>query len=168
VGQGGLAVRAGTRRFGFVTTSSIVQTFTRRVVAKHLEAKNGVSLTFAIPNHPWVDEKDGAAVRIAMTVAKPQGKQGREAGHLWRVTDESAAPNRVDYAETIDIIAADLRVGADVTVAKALKANDRLTSRDVQLMGDGFIVTPEEASALIPPHFKTRPGSGLAPATNRP
>ena len=130
------AVRAGTRRFGFVTTNSIVQTFSRRVVAKHLEAKNGVSLTFAIPNHPWVDEKDGAAVRIAMTVAQPQGRQGREAGRLWRVTDESAAPDRVDYAEAVDIIAADLRVGADVTVAKALKANDGLASPGVKLHGD--------------------------------
>ncbi|MFN3474774.1 MAG: class I SAM-dependent DNA methyltransferase [Blastomonas sp.] len=151
------AVRAGTRRFGFVTTNSIVQTFSRRVVAKHLEAKNGVSLTFAIPNHPWVDEKDGAAVRIAMTVAQPQGRQGREAGRLWRVTDESAAPDRVDYAEAVDIIAADLRVGADVTVAKSLKANDRLASRGVQLMGDGFIVTPEEAERLDPASLR-QPG----------
>lgn len=138
------AVRAGTRRFGFVTTNSIVQTFSRRVVAKHLEAKNGVSLTFAIPNHPWVDEKDGAAVRIAMTVVQPQGRQGREAGRLWRVTDESAAPDRVGYAETVDIIAADLRVGADVTVAKALKANDRLASRGVPLHGKGFLVGEEQ------------------------
>lgn len=155
------AVRAGTRRFGFVTTNSIVQTFSRRVVAKHLEAKNGVSLTFAIPNHPWVDEKDGAAVRIAMTVAQPQGRQGREAGRLWRVTDESAAPDRVDYAEAVDIIAADLRVGADVTVAKALKANDGLASPGVKLHGDGFIVTPEEAERLdpaslrAPAHFRS-------------
>ncbi|MBA4045928.1 MAG: SAM-dependent methyltransferase, partial [Erythrobacter sp.] len=145
-----LAVRAGTRRFGFVTTNSIVQTFSRRVVSKHLEAKNGVTLTFAIPNHPWVDEKDGAAVRIAMTVAKLQGKQGREAGRLWRVTDESQAPDRVDYAEAVDIIAADLRVGADVTVAKALKANDGLASPGVKLHGDGFIVTPQEAERLDP------------------
>ena len=142
------AVRAGTRRFGFVTTNSIVQTFSRRVVAKHLEAKNGVSLTYAIPNHPWVDEKDGAAVRIAMTVAKSQGKQGREPGALWRVADESGAPDQVKYAESIDIIGSDLRIGADVTVARPLKANDRLASRGVQLMGNGFIVEAEVAREL--------------------
>ena len=28
----------------------------------------GVVLTFAIPDHPWVDSANGAAVRIAMTV----------------------------------------------------------------------------------------------------
>ncbi len=84
-----------TRRFGFVTTNSITQVFSRRVIAKHLNAKAGVSLRFAIPNHPWVDEKDGAAVRIAMTVAEPQGKSGRESGMVQTVIDESAAPQTV-------------------------------------------------------------------------
>lgn len=83
-----------------------------------------------------------------MTVVKPQGKQDRESRHLWRVTDETAAPDRVEHTEVMDIIVADLRVGADVTVAKALKANDRLASRGVQLMGDGFIESPEEAARL--------------------
>lgn len=163
-----LAVRGGTRRFGFVTTNSIVQTFSRRVVAKHLEAKNGVSLTFAIPNHPWVDEKDGAAVRIAMTVAKAQGKQGREPGALWCVKDESGAPEHIVYTESVDVIGSDLRVGADVTVAKALKANDGLASPGVKLRGDGFIVTPEEARQLDPAAFtgeaRFRTGLGDEPA----
>jgi hypothetical protein len=142
-----LAARAGTtRRFGFVTTNSITQTFSRRVVARHLDSKDGVSLLFAIPNHPWVDEKDGAAVRIAMTVAA----QGKGPGRLWTVADESGAPERLLYTETLGIITSNLRVGADVTATLALKANEALSSPGVKLHGDGFIVTPDEAARLVP------------------
>jgi hypothetical protein len=56
------------RRFGFITTNSLRQTFNRRVLAHHLSQKKPLSLAFAIPDHPWVDSGDGAAVRIAMTV----------------------------------------------------------------------------------------------------
>lgn len=88
-----LAVRKrGTRRFGFVTTNSITQLFSRRVIATHLDAKDAVSLRFAIPNHPWVNEKDGAAVRIAMTVVV----KGKRDGTLLTVIDEREAPDRID------------------------------------------------------------------------
>ena len=47
------AVSAGrTRRFGLITTNSLPQAFNRRVVQRHLERVDGVSLAFAIPNHP--------------------------------------------------------------------------------------------------------------------
>ncbi|MCP5390313.1 MAG: class I SAM-dependent DNA methyltransferase [Sphingomonadaceae bacterium] len=140
--------KAGTRRFGFVTTNSITQVFSRRVIAKHLEAKGGVGLRFAIPNHPWVDEKDGAAVRIAMTVAEPQGKSGRDPGMVQTVIDESGAPHTIAFGINMGLISADLRIGADVSSARPLKANDKLASRGVQLMGNGFIVTPEQAEGL--------------------
>lgn len=79
--------RAGRlRRFGFITTNSLPQTFNRRVVQHHLAAKPPLSMTFAIPDHPWVDAADGAAVRIAMTV----GQAGDEPGLLQRVTAERA------------------------------------------------------------------------------
>lgn len=136
--------KGGTRRFGFVTTNSITQVFSRRVIAKHLDAKDRVSLLFAIPNHPWVDEKDGAAVRIAMTVAAP----GRAEGRHWSVADESGAPDHLVYTERVGQISADLRIGADVTSSIALKANDGLCSPGVKLHGDGFIVTAEQADAL--------------------
>ena len=55
-----------TRRFGFITTNSIRQTFNRRVVKAALD--DGLYLTFAIPDHPWIDATECAAVRIAMTV----------------------------------------------------------------------------------------------------
>lgn len=60
----------GLRRFGLITTNSLRQTFNRRVLEPHLsDAKRPLSLLFAIPDHPWVDTVDGAAVRIGMTVA---------------------------------------------------------------------------------------------------
>lgn len=144
-----LAIRKDkTRRFGFVTTNSITQVFSRRVIARHLDAKAGVSLRFAIPNHPWVDEKDGAAVRIAMTVAEPQRKSGRESGMVQTVIDESDAPQTVTFGLNIGQISADLRIGADVASTLPLRANCKLASRGVQLMGDGFIITPAEAVQL--------------------
>ena len=58
------------QRFGFVTTNSITQVFSRRTVARHLEFKKPVSLLMAIPDHPWTKAtENAAAVRIAMTVA---------------------------------------------------------------------------------------------------
>lgn len=136
--------KSGTRRFGFVTTNSITQLFSRRVMAAHLDAKDRVSILFAIPNHPWVDEKDGAAVRIAMTVAA----KGKAEGQLLSVTDESAAPERIDFASATGTISSDLRVGADVAAAVALKANKSLSFRGVTLIGAGFILTDTEAKSL--------------------
>ncbi|MBM6596615.1 DNA methyltransferase [Microvirga pudoricolor] len=40
------------RRFGFVTTNSITQEFSRRVMKKRLDGKPPVSLVMAIPDHP--------------------------------------------------------------------------------------------------------------------
>lgn len=153
-----IAVRkAGTRRFGFVTTNSITQVFSRRVIAKHLDAKDRVSLLFAIPNHPWVDEKDGAAVRIAMTVAA----LGKWAGQHWSVADESGAPDHLVYTERVGQIGSDLRIGADVASTIPLKANSNLSFRGVTLIGKGFLLTEAEAmhvgaSAIVRPYLNGR------------
>lgn len=154
------AVRHGeTRRFGFVTTNSLTQLFSRRVIAKHLDAKDGLSLRFAIPNHPWVDEKDGAAVRIAMTVAV----SGRSEGLLMAVVDERGAPERMEFAGRTGTIGSDLRVGADLTSTLPLKANDRLCSPGVKLHGDGFIVSREQAGNLDPRSVTISRGEGSVP-----
>lgn len=66
-----LVQQENTERFGFITTNSLKQTFNRRVMQPFLEGdKSALVLTFAIPDHPWVESADGAAVRIAMTVAE--------------------------------------------------------------------------------------------------
>ena len=77
-----LVAQGEVRRFGLITTNSLTQTFNRRVVQGSLS--KGVSLAFAIPDHPWVDNADGAAVRIAMTVGTASNGEGR----LLSVTDE--------------------------------------------------------------------------------
>ena len=55
-----LAREGRLRRFGLITTNSVTQVFQRRVLEEHVDG--GVTLAFAIPDHPWVDSSDGAAV----------------------------------------------------------------------------------------------------------
>lgn len=143
-------VRTGhAQQFGFITTNSLRQTFNRRVLEPHLnDAKKPLSLTFAIPDHPWVDGNDGAAVRIAMTV----GRAGEAPGLLQQVTNENSDEAR--EARTVALsrregkVFADLTIGADVAGAKSLIGNQNLSSRGVMLFGSGFIVTSEEANQL--------------------
>jgi hypothetical protein len=141
-------VREGrVQRFGFITTNSLRQTFNRRVLEQHLAAKKPLSLIFAIPDHPWVDSADGAAVRIAMTTARV----GQLEGDLKHVTKEMPHPDgeiEVVLVAQHGIIHADLTVGADIAATVPLQANEGLSGRGVQLIGAGFIVTPEEAKEL--------------------
>ncbi|MEW6253217.1 MAG: DNA methyltransferase, partial [Planctomycetota bacterium] len=139
-------VAAGeARRFGFITTNSLRQTFNRRVVQSALQ--DGLHLVDAIPDHPWVDSASGAAVRIAMTVAAP----GAGAGRLQTVTAEVPGEHgemRVQLREQTGLIHADLTVGPNLTTAQVLEADTNLSSPGVKLHGAGFIVTPEQAAAL--------------------
>jgi hypothetical protein len=191
------------RRFGFITTNSLRQTFNRRVVQAALDGApvaaglvqasgaagaghagglmlpnaqksapgtprpglQALSLVYAIPDHPWVDSANGAAVRIAMTVAKSgsdpdfaqqnSGSDPNLAGHgkgrLLTVTDEQTAESGeviVSLVERQGRIQADLKVGAAVSGAGRLKANADLSSPGVKLHGAGFIVSRKEAAAL--------------------
>ena len=141
-------VAAGhTQRMGLITTNSLRQTFNRRVVQAALDA--GTHLHLAIANHPWVDAASGAAVRIAMTVLAA----GPGEGQLLVVTDEQAGEHgevAVQLQGRTGLIHADLSVGANVAAAQPLRANENLSNRGVQLFGAGFIVTPEQAAALLP------------------
>ena len=65
------------RRFGFITTNSVTQTFSRRVIERHMGAKEPLTLAYAVPDHPWLKAADKAAVRIAMTVAMRGEGEGR-------------------------------------------------------------------------------------------
>lgn len=136
------------RRFGLVTTNSISQVFQRRVMERHLTAKKPLSLAMAIPDHPWTKAtKDAAAVRIAMTVAAP----GKSEGVLYETTREAALETDeplIELRTARGPIHSDLTVGVDVTKAKALNANEGISSPGVKLHGAGFIVTPARAKAL--------------------
>ncbi|MGV3660886.1 MAG: class I SAM-dependent DNA methyltransferase [Prosthecobacter sp.] len=141
-------VRHGqAQSFGLITTNSLRQTFARRVVQHHLAAKPPLSLVFAIPDHPWVDTAEGAAVRIAMTV----GVAGELTGFLSEVVgeeDHDDGSSNVILSSQHGKIAADLTVGADVSSARSLKSNESLGCPGVKLHGSGFVVTTEEAKKL--------------------
>lgn len=174
-------------RFGFVTTNSITQEFSRRVIANYLSSpgrgggsgeaadgggsktsaapdrsplhrpadgpppragEDGLSLVMAIPDHPWTKAtKDAAAVRIAMTVAE----RGAREGWLREVTSEAKLDSdepEIALAAAEGRINANLTVGADAGSARALLANEGISSPGVKLHGSGFIVTEQEARRL--------------------
>ena len=138
------------RRFGFITSNSIRQTFCRRVLAAAMTGKRRLRLVFAIPDHPWSDGAGAAAVRIAMTVAERDDR--RDANPvLQRVVAETAIADgvpTVELAATEGIINADLSIGGNPDTALPLRANERISSRGMSLHGAGFIVTPSQARAL--------------------
>jgi hypothetical protein len=136
------------RRFGFVTTNSITQEFSGRVIKRRMEAKTPVSLLMVIDDHPWTKAtRDSAAVRIAMTVVA----KGKHEGVLRKVVREEGLETDapvVEFTERAGRVNADLTVGADVGATLPLIANEALSSRGVSLHGSGFIVTPAEAQYL--------------------
>jgi hypothetical protein len=188
-----LVASGNARRFGFITTNSLRQTFNRRVVQAALDGSAGlvgsverargnggglispaasksaptaaprtlpaagaVSLVFAIPDHPWVDSANGAAVRIAMTVgapAQPVRAEPVEAltGRLLTVTSEETGDFgevTVTLTEKTGLLHADLSVGANLTTAAALLSNANISNRGHELGSAGFIVSSEESISL--------------------
>lgn len=135
-----------TRRFGLITTNSISQAFGRKVIRGSLLQRGG-AIVYALPDHPWVNSEDGAAVRVAMTV----GEKGEANGALIEVVQESEAPDghiQIEVKQTGGRIHADLTVGADVAGAGPLQANAGITCPGVKLHGKGFQVSADEAAAL--------------------
>ena len=143
----GLARAGAIRRFGLITTNSLRQTFNRRVLQTHMEGQPPLSLLFAIPDHPWVDSTDGAAVRISMTVAEA----GERVGVLKTVTAEwptESGEVEVTLVERVGKIQSDLTIGANVAGAVPLLANMELSCPGVKLHGSGFIINSDQAKAL--------------------
>lgn len=148
--KAGALLREGKiRRFGFITTNSVTQSFNRRVLSNHLD--HGVRIIWAIPDHPWTDSETGAAVRIAMTCATADA--AGEA-RLQRVIEERASADgdeaaALKFEESVGgIIRADLRMGADLVSVRPLLANAGISGMGVALHGSGFILTPDEAKRL--------------------
>ncbi len=142
----------GTRRFGFITTNSLRQTFNRRVLEPHLnDPKRPISLLFAIPDHPWVDTLFGAAVRISMTVAG----FGRREGQLSVITVEKkeireAEGRKISFENHRGKILGNLRIGADVPSAKSLTANLKVATPGVIPHGEGMVVDAATARKITP------------------
>ncbi|MCL7942913.1 DNA methyltransferase [Marinobacter sp. ATCH36] len=136
------------QKFGFITTNSLRQTFNRRVLEPQLnDAKKPLSLAFAVPDHPWVDGNDGAAVRIAMTV----GVKGDSLGELCRVISESGeddGSHSVVLNRQSGKLFSNLGIGANVAGAEGLKSNSLISNRGMIPHGEGFLVLPEQGNKL--------------------
>ncbi len=135
------------RQFGLITTNSLRQAFNRKIIERHMTAKPPLSLAFAIPDHPWVDSTDGAAVRIAMTT----GVAGARSGRFAEVIAERPANDgevEIDLLIRDGKLFADLRVGANVTSAVALASNATLSNRGVIPHGEGMLLTEEQAKTV--------------------
>ena len=112
-----------------------------------MAAKEPLSLVYAVPDHPWMKSADKAAVRIAMTVAQA----GKHEGVLAEVVSEAELNTdtpKVELERREGKVTPHLRIGADLSKAEPLLANELIASPGVKLHGAGFIVTPREAAAL--------------------
>jgi hypothetical protein len=142
-------------RFGLITTNSISQIFQRKVIDNHLSAKNPIRISFAIPDHPWVDAADGADVRIAMTVAEYGESKVLSFPKLLEVESENKGETPEDSADGIRFsefkgasIYSNLKIGVDIGSSTLLKSNLELCCPGVKLHGAGFIVKPKERGYL--------------------
>jgi hypothetical protein len=143
---GALAHSGSLQQFGLITTNSIRQVFNRRVVTQHL-ADGKVSLVFAVPDHPWVDSANGAAVRIAMTVGSAQGSK---AARLVEVTGEQEGADgevAVSIRSREGSIGPALTLGVEAAAPGRLRSNAGISYMGVILCGDGFFVDDPEAKA---------------------
>ncbi|QQD16658.1 class I SAM-dependent DNA methyltransferase [Spongiibacter nanhainus] len=143
-------VRVGvSQRFGLITTNSLRQGFNRRVLESHLNRKNKpLMLSFVIPDHPWVDSNDGAAVRISMSVTKISNSNS---GELCKVVSESRRGEEtrdITFSRTIGQINPDLTVGANISTVATLQANSKVSTTGVIPHGKGMILNTEQAKAL--------------------
>jgi len=129
------------RRFGFITTNSITQTFSRRVVERWMNAKDPLSLIYAVPDHPWMKSADKAAVRIAMTVAQAGNHEGVLAEVVGEAELNTDAP-KVELARREGKINGGITIGANVATLQPLLSNDRISYTGFKPHGDGFILPP--------------------------
>ena len=141
------------RRFGFVTTNSISQPYSRRLIEQHLSGAKSIRLVFSIPDQPWVTGADGADVRVAMTVGVPCNDT--TLAHFVHLDEESG--RRLGDAESLPVIEELVgEIGANLmpvrgssnVLPRPLLANKGLCFQGVVPAGDGFKLTPDIAARL--------------------
>ena len=136
------------RQFGLVTTNSITQVFSRRVIKAHMEGSDPISIIFAIPDHHWTKTtSDAAMVRIAMTVAI----KGDVVGQLREVIKEEHLDTdqpTIDFRTSNGKINSDLTIGADASSTAELLANRGMANNGMLLAGRGFVLSESEAKHL--------------------
>ena len=142
-------VRQGAiARFGLITTNSITQTQSRQVVERWLSALDGVSIIYAVPDHPWVDIELGAKVRISMTVVAAGTHEGRLAGVVLEVPSDDGSSN-VTLTVREGRIASNLQIGADVAAVVPLRSNSRLCWQGCKLVGEHFQISLEDRERFL-------------------
>ncbi len=146
-----LVVEGSAKAFGFITSNSISQTFNRRVIEPFLaDEKYPLSLFFVIPDHPWVDSSDGAAVRIAITA----GSAGQHEAFLMSVKREHEKGQTPDddlvefFSNSVGKVHANLKIGADLNKATTLRANSGLCAVGFKTIGAAFQVDENTAQSL--------------------
>ena len=143
------AVSGKIRRFGLITTKSISQEFSRKIVQSYFAKSSTFGFRFAIPNHPWVDASDGADVRVALTVCDNSGGFGQLLTVVNEVLREEGEVS-VELQRASGVITADLRLGTDVLATVPLNANNSLSCVGYQISGKGFVVERSQAESLDP------------------
>jgi hypothetical protein len=142
-----LANAGHLRRFGLITTNSIRQEFSRKVINRHFAANAKFGVRFCIPDHPWVDSSNGAAVRVALTTADASGETG-----LLAIVDQETPGHDEEVEVTLrlaqGLITPSLNIGHDLAACPGLLANQKLSCVGYQLTGQGFVVDVATARAL--------------------
>ena len=160
-----LAGKGAINRFGLITSNSIRQSFSRKIIESAFADHPKLAIRFVVPDHPWVDTADGAAVRVAMTVADTTGRHGR----VVEVVDEWAGDDgetEVTLRSREGAITPNLTIGFDPASTSPLLANRGMACVGFQLTGKGFVVdesqaimlgmAKENASAIIRPLISGR------------
>ena len=142
-----LANAGRLRRFGLITTNSIRQEFSRKVLNRHFASNAKFGVRFCIPDHPWVDSSNGAAVRVALTTADASGETG-----VLAIVDEETLGHDEEVEVTLRIalglISPSLNIGRDLAACPMLLANQRMSCVGYQLTGKGFVVDAATAGTL--------------------
>jgi hypothetical protein len=130
-----------TIRAGLITTNSIAQMRNRRLITPALG--DAARIAWAIRDHPWVDDTEGAAVRVAMTVIA--------SGPGMASVPTTNEDGEILGVRRVAALSSDLRPGVDVGSAAEvpLLSNTGVSSNGYNLRGSGFILEPEEALRLL-------------------
>ncbi len=138
--------RKALRRFGLITTNSIVQDYSRPVLDMYLDDPEGCSLVFAIPNHPWPVGQESAAVDVAFTVATT-ASSFRPPACLGVVARKDGDEFDVQY-EWVDRINSSLGAGVERRKAAKLEANRGMCYQGVVPANEGFKIDSAELEKL--------------------
>lgn len=136
-----------TRRMGLITTNSIKQVSNRAVLQQASQGLIPITLDYAVPDHPWLDEATDAVVRVAFTVASV----GRKAGIIEIIEHERKDREElaiVQFAKLRGMIHSNLSIGADIAAAKPLKSNQKLSYMGIIPVGVGFRTDEAHAASL--------------------